>query len=156
MWKRCRQGPSLAADPSIRDRVLRALALNRTPGFHFPGNFLDLSFDAVAAGDTRLSLETGAHCTDARGNAEVGALAVLADLAVGMSVRADLHPATRLATVSMTLDLSALPRTGRLEAAAACHGFSGEGDGRVGRSRFVLRGAGGEIGSGSGAFLVPG
>jgi len=141
-------------DESIRGRVLRALALNRTPGLHFPGNFLDLSFDRVGAGDTRLSFEAGAHCAGARGDADIGALAMLADLALGMSVRADLDPATRLATVGMTLELLASPGTGRLEAAAKCHGFLGEGYGRVGCSRVVIHGAGGEIGFGSGAFMV--
>lgn len=141
-------------DESIRRRVLRALALNRTPGLHFPGNFLDLSFDRVAAGDTRLSFEAGAHCDDARGEADIGALAMLADMALAMSVRAELEPSTRLATVSMTLELSALPRTGRVGATAKCHGFLGEGYGRAGRSRVVIQGAEGEIGFGSGAFMV--
>ncbi|MGH8732983.1 MAG: acyl-CoA thioesterase domain-containing protein, partial [Burkholderiales bacterium] len=131
----------------IRRRVLRAIALNRTPGYHFPGNFIDLSFDRVESGNTRLSYEIDEH--------DIGSLAVLADFALGTAIRADLDPATRLATVSMTLDLASRPRPGIVSAASRCHGFMGEGDeGRIGRSRLVLEDAGGEIGYGSGAFMV--
>lgn len=141
-------------DDAIRRRVLRALSLNRTPGYHFPGNFLELSFDRVASADTRLSFEAGPHCADAHGAADIGSIAMLADFALGTAVRAELDPATRLATVSMTLELSAAPRTGILSAASRCHGFLGEGRGRIGRSRVVIDGAGGEIGYGSAGFMV--
>ena len=133
----------------IRQRVLRAIALNRTPGLHFPGNFIELSFDQVASGDTRVSYDTGPH-----GGTDIGSLAVLADFALGSAIRADLHPATRLATVSMTLELGAAPRAGIVRAASRCHGFIGEGDSRSGRSRVVLDDAGGEIGYGIGVFMV--
>ena len=138
----------------IRERVLRAIALNRTPGLHFPGNFIELWFDQVASGDTRVSYETGPHCLDAHGGSDIGSLAVLADFALGTAVRADLHPATRLGTVSMTLELGAAPRAGIISAASRCHGFVGEGDARTGRSRVVIDDPGGELGYGSGAFMV--
>ena len=141
-------------DPSIRRQVLRGIAHNRTPGSHFAGNFLDISFDQVASGDTRLSLEAGPHCIDADGQADTGALAMLADFALATSIRAELDPATRLATVSMTLELSDAPRTGVLKAAATLHGFAGRGYGRVGRSRVVISGGAGEIGFGSGTFMI--
>ena len=134
--------------------MLRAIALNRTPGLHFPGNFIELSFDRVASGDTRVSYETGPHCLDAHGTTDIGSLAVLADFALGTAVRADLDPATRLATVSMTLELGAAPRAGIVRAASRCHGFVGEGEGRTGRGRVVIEDAGGEVGYGSGAFMV--
>ena len=144
----------MSPDDQIRRRVLRAIALNRTPGLHFPGNFIELSFDQVASGDTRVSYETGPHCVEAHGGSDLGSLAVLADFALGTAVRADLHPATRLATVSMTLELGTAPRAGVVRAASRCHGFSGKGDGRTGRSRVVLEDPGGEVGYGSGTFMV--
>jgi acyl-coenzyme A thioesterase PaaI-like protein len=144
----------MSPDDQIRRRVLRAIALNRTPGLHFPGNFIELSFDQVASGDTRVSYQTGPHCVEAHGGSDLGSLAVLADFALGTAVRADLHPATRLATVSMTLELGAAPRAGIVRAASRCHGFVGKGDGRTGRSRVVLEDPGGEVGYGSGAFMV--
>jgi acyl-coenzyme A thioesterase PaaI-like protein len=144
----------MSPDDQIRRRVLRAIALNRTPGLHFPGNFIELSFDQVASGDTRVSYQTGPHCVEAHGGSDLGSLAVLADFALGTAVRADLHPATRLATVSMTLELGAVPRAGIVRAASRCHGFAGKGDGRTGRSRVVLDDPGGEVGYGSGTFMV--
>ncbi|HET8696941.1 MAG TPA: acyl-CoA thioesterase domain-containing protein [Gammaproteobacteria bacterium] len=129
--------------------MLRAIALNRTPGFHFPGNFVELSFDRVDGSSARVSYET-----DAQDPGDFGSLAVLADFALGTAVRTGLDPATRLATVSMTLELAAAPRAGIVTAAAQCHGFVGEGDGRIGRGRVVLEDASGEIGYGSGAFMV--
>jgi acyl-coenzyme A thioesterase PaaI-like protein len=132
----------------IRRRVLRAIALNRTPGYHFPGNFIDLSFDRVASAGTRLTYEN-------EDEGDIGSLAVLADFALGTAIRAALDPATRLATVSMTLELAAMPRAGMVGALSHCHGFVGEGEeGRIGRGRVVLADAGGEIGYGSGAFMV--
>jgi acyl-coenzyme A thioesterase PaaI-like protein len=136
----------MSLEERIRERVLRAIALNRTPGYHFPGNFIDLSFDRVASADTRLSYEAG--------ESDIGSLAVLADFALGTAIRADLDPATRLATVSMTLELAAIPRAGTVSAAARCHGFVGQGEGRIGRARVSIEDGGGEIGYGSGAFMV--
>jgi len=37
---------------TIRDRVLRGIALNRVPGFHFAGTFLEISYDKVDSADT--------------------------------------------------------------------------------------------------------
>ena len=138
----------MSPEERIRRRVLRAIALNRTPGYHFPGNFIDLSFDRVDSANTRLSYET-----DMQDPGDIGSLAVLADFALGTAIRADLDPATRLATVSMTLELAAMPRPGTVSAAARCHGFVGEGEGSIGRARVSIEG-GGEIGYGSGAFMV--
>jgi len=131
----------------IRERVLRAIALNRTPGYHFAGNFVDLSFDRVASDDTRISYETGPFGGD------IGSLAMAADFALGTAIRAGLDPATRTATVSMSLELVAPLPSGTVRAASRCHGFQGEGYGRIGRARVTL-GASGEIGYGSGAFMI--
>jgi len=141
-------------DERIRQRVLRAIALNRTPGYHFAGNFIDLSFDRVTSDDTRLSYETGPHCIDAHGGTDLGALAMAADFALGTVIRAALDRATRTATVSMALEFGAPLPAGVVRAASRCHGYVGEGYGRIGRARVLLDGPDGEIGYGSGAFMV--
>lgn len=138
----------------IRERVLRAIALNRTPGYHFAGNFVDLSFDRVAREDTRISYETGPHCLDLNGGTDIGSLAMAADFALGTSIRAELDRATRTATVSMGLEFGAPLPAGTVRAASRCHGYVGEGYGRIGRARVVLEGANGEIGYGSGQFMI--
>ena len=131
--------------------MLRAIALNRTPGYHFPGNFIDVSFDRVDSQHTRLSYETGEHCADTHAASDIGSLAVLADFALGTALRADLDPATRLGTVTMTLELSKAPRMGLVNAASRCHGFTGKS---LGRARVTIEDSGGEIGYGSGSFMV--
>ena len=136
----------MSREERIRQRVLRAISLNRTPGYHFPGNFIDLSFDRVASDDTLVSYESDQY--------DIGSLAVLADFALGTAIRADLDPATRLATVSMTLELAAAPRGGTVSAASRLHGFIGEDEARIGRARVSIEDGGGEIGYGSGAFMV--
>lgn len=137
----------MSPEERIRRRVLRAISLNRTPGYHFPGNFIDLSFDRVASDGARVSYE-------ADDPADFGSLAVLADFALGTVIRANLDPAQRLATVSMTLELARASRPGTITATARCHGVAGDGEGRIGRGRVTIEGADGEVGYGSGAFMV--
>ena len=144
----------MTTEERIRQRVLRAIALNRAPGYHFPGNFLDLSFERVTSADTHLSYETGPHCIDAHGGTDIGSLAMAADFALGSSVRAGLDKATRTATVSMALEFGAALPAGVIRAASRCHGYVGEGEGRIGRARVTLDGADGEIGYGSAAFMI--
>ena len=138
----------------IRHRVLRAIALNRTPGYHFAGNFIDLSFDRVTSADTRLSYETGPHCIDSHGGTDIGSLAMAADFALGTVVRAALDASTRTATVSLALDFGAALPAGIVRAASRSHGYIGEGYGRIGRARVTLEGPDGEIGYGSGDFMI--
>src|SRR5690349_10626532 len=103
--------------------TLRALALARTPGFNFPGHFLRLAFDRVAAGRTRLSLDTGPHCADADGQMDLGPFALLADIALASSLRSEVGAGSRLATVSLSIQLTGAPRVGRLAATARLDGF---------------------------------
>jgi hypothetical protein len=62
------ESPTLSPESQIRERVLRALALNRTPGYHFIGNFLDFSFDHVSEPDVRMSMDAGPHIIEADDN----------------------------------------------------------------------------------------
>lgn len=142
-------------DP-ILARVLRAIALNRTPGFNFPGYFLDLSFDRVSAGTAVASLDTGAHNTDASGQMDVGALALLADMALASSLRSEVGVTARLATVTMQMQLTGAPRTGRLTAHASFDGFLAGASGRQGMSRAEIRAGRKLVGHASGAFMALG
>lgn len=138
----------------IRGRVLRGIALNRRPGFHFPGNFLDISFDRVGRDASRLSLEPGAWCADAGGGIDLGSLAMLSDLALAACMRAHLGRETRLATVSMNLQFTGAPRTGRHRATGVFQGFFRHATGRLGMSRVSVEGGAGLVCYGSGTFMV--
>jgi acyl-coenzyme A thioesterase PaaI-like protein len=144
----------LGARDTIRRRVLRGLALNRIPGLHFPGNFLDFSFDRVRRDGARLSLDPGPWCTDTGGEAGLSALAMLADLALGASVRAQLSREARIATVSFTLQFTGAPCRGRLRARGEFQGFFQRAAGRLGLSRVSVAGAAGQVCYGTGSFMA--
>jgi acyl-coenzyme A thioesterase PaaI-like protein len=138
----------------IRGRVLRGIALNRVPGLHFPGNFLDVSFDRVARDASRLSIAPGPWCAEADGQTDFGSLAILADLALAACIRANLGRETRLATVAMHLQCTGAPRTGRLNASGRFEGFFRHGSAKLGMSRVTVAGAAGQVCYGTGSFMA--
>ena len=144
----------MGARNTIRRRVLRGLALNRVPGLHFPGNFLDVSFDRVGRRGARLSLDPGPWCADAAGETDLSAVAMLADLALGASVRAQLSREARIATVSFALQFSGAAARGRLHARAEFQGFFARAAARVGLSRVSVAGAQGQVCYGTGSFIA--
>lgn len=144
----------MSVSDTIRRRVLRGLALNREPGFHFPGNFLDVSFDRVGRKGVRLSIDPGPWSADPSGQTDLGALAILADLALGASVRAQLTRDARVATVSLTLQFTGAPRVGRLRAVGEFQGFFKDAAGRLGLSRVAVTGSAGQICYGTGSFMA--
>lgn len=139
---------------TLRERVLRALALNREPGFHFSGNFVGLSFDELTSTGSRIRLESGAHCEEADGRVNLGAVALLADIALASAVRANLTPTQRLATVSMHLQFTGAPLRGPLEASGTFEGFLDGASGRQGLSRIRIDGGEGKACIGSGTFMA--
>ena len=142
------------ARETIRRRVLRGIALNRRPGLHFPGSFLGVLFDRVSRTGARLTLDSGPWCRDAGGETHMAALTVLADLALGASIRVQLAPETRLATVSLSLQFTGAPRIGRLRAQGEFQGFVARGAGRRGMSRVAVHGGAGLVCFGTGTFMA--
>jgi acyl-coenzyme A thioesterase PaaI-like protein len=139
---------------AIREQVLRGVLLNREPGYHFVGNFLDISFDHIAVRDSRLSMDAGPHCAEADGQVDLGAFAVFVDLALAATVRASVSAEARLATVAMHLHFTGLPLTGRLEAASAFEGFLHGASGQQGLSRVRVAADGEQVCIGSASFMV--
>lgn len=144
------------ADPldGIRAQVLRGIALNREPGYHFAGNFLDLSYDHVGTDYAALSVDAAPHCTEADGQLNLSGFAILADLVMAAAVRAGLEPHTRLATVTMNLQLTGAPRIGRLSGRGAMHGFVQDAVGRQGVSTVNISGDAGLVCTGTGTFMM--
>ena len=138
----------------IRRRVLTALALNRTPGFHFSGNFLGVQYHDVTPQHVAVSLDHGAHCEDVEGRTNLSVVALLADVAAASVVRANLTPAQRLATVSLHLQFTGAPLTGPLIARSEFDSFLDGARGRQGLSRVSLDAGGRRALFGSGAFMV--
>lgn len=139
---------------AIRAQVLRGIALNREPGYHFAGNFLDLSYDHVGTDYTALSVDVAPHCAEADGQLNWSGLAILADLVMAAAVRAGLEAHTRLATVTMNLQLTGAPRIGRLAGRGAMHGFVQGAAGRQGVSTVNISGDAGLVCTGTGTFMM--
>jgi len=139
---------------TIRDRVLRGLALNRTPGYHYAGNFLDFSFDHVSEQDVRMAMDVGPHVTELNGNVNYGALAVLADIALAANVRAGHTPASRLATVQMNLQFTGAPMSGKLHAASRLQGYVEHITSRQGAGQVTVTSNGKPVCYGVGTFMV--
>lgn len=136
--------------------MLRAIALHRTPGFNFPGHFLDLSYDRVTRDGARLSLATGPHCADEDGQMNIGALALLADMALAATLRGAVGASARLATVSMSLQFSGAPRVGPIHADACFDGFVAGTSEHQGLTRVKVTSGRKVVCTGSGAFMVLG
>ena len=142
-------------DPVLA-RVLRAIALNRTPGFNFPGYFLELSYDRVEESAVVATLDTGPHSADASGQMSIGPLALLADMALATSLRAHVGAGARIATVSMHLQLTGARREGRLRAKSQFDGFVEGVQGKQGMSRVEIRGGKKPVCLGTATFMVIG
>jgi len=102
----------------IRARVLRAIAANRTAGFHFAGHFLDVQWPVVAADRAVITLADGPHVRDGQGAVDRTALVLLADLVVGTAARLGVVAGARLATVHLHLQFTGVPARGDLVAEA--------------------------------------
>lgn len=134
--------------------MLLGLARNRRPGLHFAGNFAGLAFDDVPHGESRLRMEVGPHLADTRGEASLGAAAMLADVALGVAIRSELAPESRLATVALHLQLTGAPATGTLEAHGAFVSFLAGASGRQGLARVQVANGAGLVAFGTGAFMT--
>ncbi|MEO6985905.1 MAG: hypothetical protein ABI155_11230 [Paralcaligenes sp.] len=137
-------------------RVLKGLALNRQPGWHFPGNFLDMSVDELEAGAVRITVEPGPHCIDSDGQTNMGVVGLLADVVMAVAIRQHVDFAVRMATVSMTLQFTGAPRIGILEAEGRFDGFYRDSSGRQALSRAEVFSSGTLLCTVSGSFMVLG
>lgn len=108
----------------VRRRALRALSLNRIPGYHFAGHFLDVRRCRSGTAGVEFELDPGPHCLDPDGTVNLGALAWLADMALAQSARAFLVSSARTATLTLQLQFTGAEARGMLKAEAQSSGFS--------------------------------
>jgi len=108
------------------DHILKALRLNRTPGWSFPAYHLGLGFHAVSAQQAVLGMDVTRNL-DAQGRPLGVALAVFADLSLAAGVRGRVADDVRLATVSASLSFTGVAAKGPLRAASTCHFLAPDG-----------------------------
>jgi acyl-coenzyme A thioesterase PaaI-like protein len=141
-------------DHSIMKQIRRAIALNRVPGLHFCGNFFALCFDEVRAERSVLHIDSEDYTIDQDGQVNIAVFALLADMGLATGIREKLSRSTRLATVSLSLQLTCAPRIGRLTATSQSNGFLQGTLGKQGLSQSSVYSGDTLIGFGTGAFMV--
>lgn len=105
--------------PHVR-RVLQALRLNRTPGWHFPAHYLGLYFSSLNQEDVEVTMPLDSPGVDTLGCVVPVALATLADTALTAALRGRAGNEARLATVSMNLSFASLHVENTLRARSHC------------------------------------
>ena len=146
---------SPADKDKICQRALRALALNRNPGYHFGGHFLDLQCRRFEAGEAAFELEPGPHCVDSDGAMNLGALLLLADMTLAASNRLYVDPTARTATLLMRVEFTGAPAIGLLRAESKSNGFSPHTALAQAASAGTIRAADSEIARMSGIWVAP-
>ena len=138
----------------IRHRVLVGLALERTPGFNYSGNLLGVRFPLTTAREVQVAMDGGDYCADERGQVDIAAVCLMADVSMGCVVRANLTPAQRLATVSLTLQFTGAPLAGTISGRGEFENFFDGVDSRQGLCRCTVYADGQPAIYGQGAFMV--
>ena len=141
-------------DEFIREQILRAIALNRIPGYHFCGNFFDLWFEDVYDGKARVTIQAAPHVMGDDGNMAPTPLAVAADFAAATAIRTAGDPSVRLATVSLHMQLTNAPIRDDLIAYGTLDGFFEGAKGRLGLARFHIESNGQLVAFGTSTFMV--
>ena len=142
------------SDHPIIKQIYRAIALNREPGLHFCGNFFALSFDEVRAEKSVLHIDAAPYTCDDDGQMNIAVFALLADMGLATGIREKLSRSTRLATVSLSLQLTCEPRVGKLIATSKSNDFLHETLGKQGLSDSRVYAGDKLIAFGTGAFMV--
>ena len=147
------------SDPALHDHpimkhVRHAIVLNRRPGYHFCGNFFGQVFDDVHETHSTLSLAPALHTRDADGQTNIAAFAMVTDMGLATGIRASLDRATRLATVSLSLQMTGAPRVGNIKVVSVSEGFVYDAAGKQGLSQTKVF-AGDDLACfGSGGFMI--
>ena len=108
---------------AIRRRALVALSMNRIPGYHFGGHFLELRCPRQEESGVVMELDTGAHNANPDGTTHLAAVSFLADMALASACRAYVDPTRRTATLSLEARFTGEPARGGLRAETRSDGF---------------------------------
>lgn len=138
----------------IRHQVLRAIALNRHPGYHFCGNFLEMILHHHHDGRSTVRVGPAPGIVEVSGEMSPVALCVAADFTLANAVRSVSDPSARLATVSLNLQFTGRPLVGDLFGEGELESFFKEGQGKLGMSRARMLANGEVVAFGTSTFMV--
>ncbi len=106
----------------IFKKAKRAIALTRTPGYHFCGNFFDFVYDKASSENSEVHIDPEPQNTDRDQSVHLVLLAILADMGLATGIRFGLDDRTRLATVSLSLQFTGARPAGRVVAVTDTQG----------------------------------
>jgi acyl-coenzyme A thioesterase PaaI-like protein len=141
-------------DHPIIKKARRAIALNRTPGYHFCGNFFDFVYDKASPEHSVVHVNPDMQNLDCRQDVHPIVLAVLADMGLATGIRFSLDHHTRLATVSLNLQLTGIPARGRLVATNDTQGKLHGAKGSQGMSQTRITVGDKLLAVGHGTFMI--
>ena len=139
---------------AIRNQVLLGMAGNRTPGFHFPGHFLQLEWPRIGADTIVETLRAGAHCRNADGELNLAVLGMMLDTTLATAPRLKIKTGARQATVQLNAQFTGHPARGDLRMEAKLEGFSAKHIVRQALTRGVLYSAGRPVCYASATFIM--
>jgi len=138
----------------IVKKAQRAIALTRTPGYHFCGNFFDFVYDEASSQHSVVHIDPEPQNIDRAQSVHIVLLAILADMGLATGIRFGLDDRTRLATVSLSLQLTGARATGRVEAVTHTQGHLQGAKGSEGVSLTHIKSDSTLIAVGYGAFMI--
>jgi acyl-coenzyme A thioesterase PaaI-like protein len=138
----------------IVKKAKRAIALTRTPGYHFCGNFFDFVYDQASSQHSVVHVDPEPQNTDQEQGVHLVLLAILADMALATGIRFGLDDRTRLATVSLNLQLTGARPSGRVVAVTNTEGHLQGTQGSQGVSLTHIKADDTLIAVGYGAFMI--
>ncbi len=133
---------------------MRGIALNRHPGLHFAGHFLDFEWGKIDPDSARISIADGPHSRHANGDFDIAALAVLVDTALSTTARHSIAPGARLATMHMQIQFTGAPLSGDIGTEAHLVGFNTGVAVRQSLSTATIYASNGIVGHASGEFAA--
>lgn len=139
---------------AIREHVLTGLAGNRSPGFHFPGYFLQLAWPRIGEDSVDEAMPAGPHCRDAAGNIHLAALGVMLDTALATAPRLKIASGARQATVQLNVQFTGHPARDDLIMTSKLLGFSADTAVRHSLASGTLFSSGKPVCHANGSFVV--
>jgi len=109
---------------AIRHQALLALAANRTPGYHYPGQLLGCHWPRIGEDDLDAAMPDGPQGRNVDGTANLAAFFVLLDIALATASRLKVDRGERQATVHLHAQFTGAPLRGELKANARMGGYT--------------------------------
>lgn len=146
--------PSHPDAGAIRTQVLRALAGNREPGYHFPGHLLGCHWPRIGEDELEAALPDGPIDRNVDGTVNLAAFCVLLDVALATASRLKVEPGARQATVHLHAQFTGAPLLGALKAHARLHGATRNAAVRESLTTGTFHAAGEPVCHANGTFIV--